>query len=176
MAVRPTAAACRRGDRRASKSLEMKLFGLGRNRVANGPLLVLFCFCHRYNFWESFWAPRCLHAMLRPCTACGKCRNPLFFLDWQPARAAPCTCSFAGVLVSVLALSDCILFLFSYFVYVMLTFSHTCYDSSSSLQHLTYSHISIRYISLLSPSQHHPSRIHFVDSEFEKTIISKFKI
>jgi hypothetical protein len=67
------------------------------------------------------------------------------------------------------------------FVYVMLTFSHTCYNSTSSLQHLTYSHISIKYISLLSLSQHHPSRInhfriHFVDSEFEKTIISKFKI
>jgi hypothetical protein len=99
----------------------------------------------------------------------------------SPLRAAPCTCSFAGVLVSVLARLTLSYFYSLIFVYVMLTFSHTCYDSSSSLQHLTYSHISIRYISLLSPSQHHPFRInhfriHFVDSEFEKTIISKFKI
>jgi hypothetical protein len=119
MAVRPTAAACRRGDRRASKSLEMKLFGLGRNRVANGPLLVLFCFYHRYNFWESFWAPRCLHAMLRPCTACGKCRNPLFFwigsLLEQPPASSPLhmfVCWSAGFSARS---SDFILFLFSYF-------------------------------------------------------------
>jgi hypothetical protein len=172
MAVRPTAAACRRGDRRASKSLEMKLFGLGRNRVANGPLLVLFCFYHRYNFWESFWAPRCLHAMLRPCTACGKCRNPLFF-GLAACSSSPLhmfVCWSAGFSARTLSYFYSLIF-----VYVMLN------DSTSSLQHLTYSHISIKYISLLSLSQHHPSRInhfriHFVDSEFEKTIISKFKI
>jgi hypothetical protein len=46
--------------------------------------------------------------------------------------------------------------------------------SSSRLQYLAHSHISISHISLLSPNQQNHSRlnhfrIHFVDNEFEKT-------
>jgi hypothetical protein len=68
-------------------------------------------------------------------------------------------------------------------VWLYLTLTHamsafslplTHYGSSSSLQLLAHSHISISHISLLSPSQHHHSRlnhfrIQFVDNEFKKT-------
>jgi hypothetical protein len=60
--------------------------------------------------------------------------------------------------------------------HVMLAFSlpldHHC--SSSNLQYLVHSHINISHVSLLSPHQHHHSRlnhfkIYFVDNKFEKT-------
>jgi hypothetical protein len=40
--------------------------------------------------------------------------------------------------------------------------------SSNSLQHLTHSHISISHVSILSFSQYHHFRIHFMDNKFKK--------
>jgi hypothetical protein len=54
--------------------------------------------------------------------------------------------------------------------YLPLNQQHT----SSNLQHPTHTHISISHVSLLSPNEHHHSRLnhfrtHFMDNEFEKT-------
>jgi hypothetical protein len=40
--------------------------------------------------------------------------------------------------------------------------------SSSNLQHLVHTYISISYVSLLYLNQHHHFRIYFVDNKFEK--------
>jgi hypothetical protein len=62
------------------------------------------------------------------------------------------------------------------FDHVMSTFSLLLdhQRSSSCLQQSAHIHINISHVSLLSLSQHHPSRlnhfrIHFMDNEFEKT-------
>jgi hypothetical protein len=62
-------------------------------------------------------------------------------------------------------------------VWILVRSDHPCLGvrcHSTSLQHPAHSYISISHVSLLSPSQHHYSklnhfRIHFVGNKFEKT-------
>jgi hypothetical protein len=62
----------------------------------------------------------------------------------------------------------------SHQLYLSLSITNATATVYINLQHLAHNHISISYGSLLSPSQHHYSKlnhfkIYFVDNEFKKT-------
>jgi hypothetical protein len=93
----------------------------------------------------------------------------LFFFVHTTARDAESFLAKAST--HFIRLVSVVVGLYLNFDHVMLVFSlHLDHQrSSSNLQHLVHSQISISYISLLSFSQHHYFRIHFVENEFEKT-------